>query len=188
MYVQIALPISKCAQQEQLLREGCHSVVDAYEQRSQGTCHLLYWQWWTDHIWWQQILLVHWLYLLYCHKENLRIWIFLWRSQKNSRPVKLCFTLFNKCWHCITTCEFMKEWQLFFYLGPNDLTISWIGIHRKSLLFPNVVHNSTTFKSSKTTTSIRTTSASEPIILIDLIPPETTCFSLHVGTYKGHLF
>lgn len=90
-------------------------------------------------------------------------------------------TLYHNLW-------IHERMAVIFYLGPNDLTISWIGIHRKSLLFPNVVHNSTTFKSSKTTTSIRTTSASEPIILIDLIPPKTTCFSLHVGTYKGHLF
>lgn len=30
--------------------------------------------------------------------------------------------------------------------GPNDLTISWIGIHRKSSPFPNVVHNLSIFK------------------------------------------
>lgn len=110
VYVQIAMHISKCALQEQLLREGYLSVVAAYAQKGQSTCHLLYWQWWTDRILWLQILLVHWLYWLHCHKENLRIWIFLWRSQKNSRPVMLCFTLFN------TTCKCMNEWQGFFFI------------------------------------------------------------------------
>lgn len=52
--------------------------------------------------------------------------------------------------------------------GPNDLTISWIGIHRKSSPFPNVVHNLSIFKwSSKTTTLIKT-SVSKLTLLFDL--------------------
>lgn len=65
-------------------------------------------------------------------------------------------------------------------------------ISRFKYISLNVLYKSrpwrTTFESSKTTTSIRTTSVSEPIMLIVLIPPKTTCFSLHVGTYKCQLF
>ena len=67
-----------------------------------------------------------------------------------------------------------------FDLGASDLTISWIGIHRKSLPFPKVIHRWSTFKSSNTATPITTTSVSELTMLIDLLPP-IACRSIRVS-------
>lgn len=30
-------------------------LMEAYEERRQGACHLLYWQSWTDRTWWLQV-------------------------------------------------------------------------------------------------------------------------------------
>lgn len=71
------------------------------------------------------------------------------------QPAILSFYLSQQVELCIQVSECMKERQSF-DLGPNDLTMSWTGIHLKSLPFPNVTHKSSIFKSSKRTTLITT--------------------------------
>lgn len=61
-----------------------------------------------------------------------------------------------------------------FDVGPSDLTISWIAIHRKSLPFSNVFHNSSAFEWSSKTTIPITTCVFELTMFFYLIPSKAT--------------
>lgn len=113
LYVQIAIQIFIYDLQEQIPREGA-IVCTSKEARCP---YLLNWQCFTDHTWWLQTnLLVQYLYvLLYCHKEIL--WMNTSLTFSNTFQACLCrdvvFLFSNKCRHCITTLECMREWQCF---------------------------------------------------------------------------
>jgi hypothetical protein len=101
-------------------------------QRGQGLHHLLYWYCWTDLTWWQQIRRIHQFHFVSnCHMENLSNGILLLHSQTHSRPAMLFFLPFPT--NADTVSQHVNAWKKgnAFDLGPSDLTISWIGIHRK---------------------------------------------------------
>lgn len=98
---------------------------------------------------------------MFCYTVTRRSyeWILLWRFQTHSRPAYAAMLCFYFPTNADTVSQPLNAWENdnAFDPGPNDLTISWIGIHRKSSPFPNVVNNLSIFKwSSKTTTLIKT--------------------------------
>lgn len=98
---------------------------------------------------------------MFCYTVTRRSyeWILLWRFQTHSRPAYAAMLCFYFPTNADTVSQPLNAWENdnAFDPGPNDVTISWIGIHRKSSPFPNVVNNLSIFKwSSKTTTLIKT--------------------------------